>query len=558
MADTPKRVSGAGGAQAQRVEDLPDGLVAGLCDRSAYALHPDPVDRVTTIQTHISHLFLTASRVYKVRKAVSLGFLDFGTRAVRNADCLRELTLNRRLAPDVYLGVAPVELAGTEVRVGAVGESVYSSDLEHCVVMRRLPSGRDAVSLIESGEFGANHVDAITRVIVRFHERHRLGRPAPFSPEAWLTAISAPVADNFTPISEVIDDARLPRLARRTRDFLDTYRDRFETRRVEGRAVDGHGDLHLAHVWFEAGETDPLLIDCIEFSDRLRHIDAASEVAFMAMDLRYRGHDDLADRFLRRYAAASDDFHLYSVVDYFLSYRAAVRAKVAAIAAVEVELPDAQRRTAQASANRHLDLAGDALFTRGRGAVVATAGVVGTGKSTAAEVVANGLDGTAVISSDRVRKRLVGLDPLDRTGDAVDQGIYSEDVTQRVYRGLLDRAEAVIGSGRVAVLDATFSSPNRRAGAAGFARAHGVPFLMIETRCGETRVRHRLEDRERRGVDTSDAGPAFYAASVSRYVPVRVHEGKHLVVDTDVPSWQFDLEKQVQAWHRRSTHDGST
>ena len=440
---------------------------------------------------------------------------------------------------------------------GALSESVSSPDLEHCVVMRRLPPGRDAVSLIESGAFGADHVDAITRVIVRFHERHRLGQPAPFSPEAWLSAISTPVADNFTPLAEVIDDARLPSLARGTRDFLDTHHDRFETRRVEGRAVDGHGDLHLAHVWFDTGDTDPLFIDCIEFSDRLRHIDAASEVAFMAMDLRYRGHIDLADRFLRRYAADADDFHLYSVVDYFISYRAAVRAKVAAIAAVEAEVTDAQRRAARASASRHLDLASDALFSRGHAAVVAMAGVVGTGKSTAAQAVADGLDGTAVISSDRIRKRLAGLDPLDRTDAAVDTGIYSADVTQRVYRGLLDRAESVVGSGRVAVLDATFSSPDQRALAAAFARAHGVPFLIVETRCRETCVRQRVDERERRGRDVSDAGSAFYAMSVSRHVPVREQEGDHLVVDTESPSWQLDLGKQVQTWYRRSDHDGS-
>ena len=555
VADVPEWMSED--ADAERVEDLPDGLVAGLCDSAAYVHDPDAVDGVETIQTHISHVFLTASRVYKLRKAVNLGFLNFGTRAVRNRDCLRELTLNRRLAPDVYLGVAPVRLTGADVQVGAVRESVSSPDLEHCVVMRRLPQGRDAVSLIERGEFSADHADAISRVIVRFHERHRLGRPAPFSPEAWLTAISTPVADNFTPIAGVIDDARLPRLARRTGDILDTHREQFETRRVEGRAVDGHGDLHLAHVWFEADDTDPLCIDCIEFSDRLRQIDAASEVAFMAMDLRYRGHTDLADRFLRRYAADSDDFQLYSVVDYFLSYRAAVRAKVAAIAAVETEVPDAQRRAARASASRHLDLAIDALFSRGPGAVVVMAGVVGTGKSTAAQEVAEGLGGTAVISADLIRKRLAGLDPLDRTDAALDAGIYTEDITQRVYRGLLDRAESVVGSGRVAILDATFSDPDQRSRAAAFATAQDVPFLIIETRCGEAGVRQRLEDRERRGLDASDAGPAFYAESVSRYVPVRTQEGGHLVVDTEAPSWRLDLRKQVQAWYRRSADNGT-
>ena len=551
-------MSNLGHTGPERVEDLPDGLVAGLGDSAAYPLDPDAVAGVETIQTHISHLFLTASRVYKLRKAVSLGFLDFGTRAIRNGDCLREISLNRRLAPDVYLGVAPVQLAGPEVRVGAIGESVLAPDLEHCVVMRRLPPGHDALSLIERGDFGADHVDAMARVVVDFHERHRLGQAAPFTPEAWLSSVSTPVADNFTPIAEVIDDARLPRLARGTRDFLDTHRDQFEARRIDGRAVDGHGDLHLAHVWFDTGGTDPLFIDCIEFSDRLRHIDAASEVAFMAMDLRYRGYLDLADRFLRRYAAAADDFHLYSVVDYFISYRAAVRAKVAAIAAVEAEVPDAQRRAARASAGRHLDLASDALFTRGHAAVVAMAGVVGTGKSTAAQEVADSLDGTAVISSDQLRKRLAGLGPLDRPDAAVDEGIYAADATQRVYRGLLDRAESVVGSGRVAVLDATFSSPDQRAGAAAFAKARGVPFLIVETRCEEAGVRQRLEDRVRRGRDVSDAGPAFYPVSVSRYVPVQTEEGDRLVADTESSSWRLELRKQVQAWYRRSAHDSST
>ena len=548
-------MSEADDTPAPRVEDLPDGLVEGMCDRVAYAHDASAVDGVSTFQTHISHVFLTESHVYKLRKAVNLGFLDFGTRLVRNRDCLHELRLNRRLAPDVYLGVAPVHLTGTDVRVGAAEQSVSHPDLEHCVVMRRLPPGRDAVSLVERGEFGTPQVDAITRVIVRFHGRHRLGQPAPFSPDAWLAGISRPAEDNFTPIAGVIDDDRLSRLAGRTREFFDTHRDQFETRRVEGRAVDGHGDLHLAHVWFETDDSDPLFIDCIEFSDRLRQIDGASEVAFIAMDLMYRGHADLADRFLRRYAADSDDFHLYSVVDYFLSYRAAVRAKVAVIVAVEAEIPDAQRRAARASASRHLDLASDVLSSRGLGAVVAMAGVVGTGKSSAAQEVAAGLAGTVVISSDRIRKRLGRLDPLDRTGASTDSGIYTEDVTRRVYRGLLDRAESVIDSGRVAVLDATFSSPDQRERAAAFAAEHRVPFLIIETRCQEACVLQRLEEREQQALDPSDAAPGYYRESVSRFVPVRGQEqGAHIVVATDAPSWPRNLRQQVQSWHSRSAH----
>ena len=538
-------------------ESLPEGLVEGLSRPGAYANDPSAAAGVTTVQTHISHLFLTAERVYKLRKAVALGFLDFGTRQIRNRDCLAELRLNRRLAPDVYLGVAPIQISGGDVFVGEVGESTAQPDLEHCVVMRRLPDGRDGVSLIERGKFGAEQVDAVAAAIVRFHEQHRLGRPAPFAPEAWLERVSQPVEDNFTPISGVIDDDRLSRLARGTRDFFERHRDQFDMRRVEGRAVDGHGDLHLAHVWFETDASNPLFVDCIEFSDRLRQIDAASEAAFMAMDLTYRGHPDLADRFLRRYAAHSDDFHLYSVLDYYLSYRAAVRAKVAAIAAVEVEIPDSQRRAARASAGRHLDLASAAMFRPGQGAVVAMAGVVGTGKSSAAHEVANSLGGAAVISSDPIRKRLAGLDPLDRGDAALDSGMYADDVTQRVYRGLLERAESVVGSRRVAVLDATFSRPEQRVRAAAFAKEHDVPFLILETRCDEALVLKRLEERARRALDPSDAGHDFYPESVNRFVPVRAEDdGAHIVVDTGVPSWQRDLQQRVGTWRRRLSRDG--
>lgn len=531
------------------IEALPPGLVDGLSEPAAYPLDPSAANGVTSVQTHISYVFLTQSRVYKVRKAVDLGFLDFSTRRVRNNDCLREVALNRRLASDVYLGLAPLVSAGGAVRVGAVQESVSDPDLEHCVVMRRLPQGRDTVSLIERGAFGPREVDRIAQAVVRFHQRYALGRPAPFLPAEWLEAISRPVEDNFTPMAGVIAGDRITHLAGLARGFLSTYRADFERRRYEGRAVDGHGDLHLAHVWFETDGGVPLFIDCVEFSDRLRYIDAASEVAFLAMDLRYRGHTDLAERFLRRYASESDDFHLYSVVDYFLSYRAAVRAKVAAIAAGESELPEAQRRAARESASRHLDLASDALGTRRSGAVVLMTGIVGTGKSTAANVIAEGVDSTVVLSSDRVRKHLAGLAASDHGGAGVDSGIYSPEFTKRVYSGLLERSEPVADSGRVVVLDATFSRRDHRALAVEFARSRGLPVLIVETRSSRARTIQRLEDRARTAADPSDAGSDFYAESVARFAPVEEPaEGALIVVDTESPSWRHGLQERVRAW----------
>ena len=531
------------------VEVLPVGLVAGLSAPTGYPLDPSAADGVSTVQTHISHVFLTPSRVYKVRKAVALGFLDFSIRRNRNGDCLREIALNRRLAADVYLGLAPVMYDGGTVHVGSIQESVSDETLEHCVVMRRLPHGRDAVSLVESGAFGLDKLDRIANAVVGFHQRCTLGRPAPFSPAEWLDAISGPVEDNFTPMAGVLPREQVDHLASMARTYLATHAHDFETRRIQGRAVDGHGDLHLAHVWFETDDGDPLFIDCIEFNDRLRYIDAASEVAFLAMDLCYRRLGDLAEQFLRRYATESDDFHLYSVVDYFLSYRAAVRSKVAAIAAVETELPEAQRRRARESATKHLDLASDALATRPRGAVVIMTGVVGTGKSTAADAVAEGLATAVVVSSDRVRKHLAGLAPSDHVAAAVSAGMYTEEHTREVYAGLLERAQPVTNSGRVVVLDATFSRRDDRALAVEFARLRGLPVLIVETRCSRAGTLRRLADRTRLATDPSDAGPDFYTESVARFAPVdEAGPWTHLVVDTEARGWRQFLQGRVYEW----------
>ena len=531
------------------VEPLAVGLVEGLSEPRAYPHDPSVGRTVSTIQTHISYLFITESRVYKLRKAVDLGFLDFGSRRARNEDCLREVAFNRRLAPDVYLGLAPVRVQSGSTELGPVAQRLVDTELEHCVVMRRLPQGRDALSLLKRDAFTDRDVDAMAHVVAAFHREGGLGRPAPFSTREWVQAITGPMEDNLKPLTGVFEDERLSLLAETAREYVCVHSDRFERRRLDGRAVNGHGDLHLAHVWIESEDSDPLFIDCVEFSDRLRRIDAASDVAFLAMDLRYRGTGHLGERFLRRYAAESDDFHLYAVVDYFLSYRAAVRAKVAAIAAGERELPDEQRQAARESASQHLDLSIEALKSSGRGAVVAMAGTVGTGKSTAADVVVDALSSAAVIASDRVRKRLAGLSATQRSAAVGGGSIYTDAYTGRVYAGLLERAQAIVTSGRVAVLDATFARRAHRDATRDFARVRGLPFLLVETRCPKDVALRRLAERERAGRDPSDAGPALHAADAARFDPITgPGQRGHLVVDTDLPSWRLDLKRRLQAW----------
>jgi aminoglycoside phosphotransferase family enzyme/predicted kinase len=499
------------------------------------------------IQTHLSIVFLTGTRVYKLRKAVDLGFVDFTSRAARNADCLREVHLNRRLAPDVYLGIAPVPTAPGQIHIGVLREDLAPADEsgrvpEHCVIMRRLPERRDALDLLLDGKLRPKHVDAVAEAIARLHEQTGLGVPAPFSREQWLHRISEPVRQNFLALrgakGRFFAAATLTRAARLAERFLAEQADRFEARRRAGRAVDGHGDLHLQHAWFETDTGPPLLIDCLEFSDELRRIDPAADVAFFAMDLLYRGRPRLAERFLRMYARETDDFDLYGVVDYFVSYRAAVRAKVAALVADDAGIETERREAAAGSARRHLNLAARALAPKRRGALVLLCGIVGTGKSSVAELVCDETQGVA-IASDRVRKRLAGLAPSARAASTWGGGIYTPEWTKRVYDALLERADPVLASGRVAVLDATFATRSMREAAWSWARARGARAFLIETTCSAPEVLRRLALRERAGRDPSDAGPSLYERSARSFEPPdEWPPGDRFVVATDAPGWR--------------------
>jgi aminoglycoside phosphotransferase family enzyme/predicted kinase len=528
--------------------------LAGFAQPDAYPTDPSAARGVSWIQTHLSHVFLTERRVYKLRKPVDLGFVDFTTREERNADCEREVSLNRRLAPDVYLGVAPLASDGRACWAGPISERASFGDdaPEHFVVMRRLPDGRDALSLLEKGALSEFQIDRVARRIANFHARSQLGAPAPIAASAWHARCVDPVEECFRALFRVSEagDVRelLAKTADRTRDFARWRAHRFEERRLSGRAVDGHGDLHLQHIWFEEDDAEPVIIDCLEFSEQLRQIDSASDVAFTAMDLWYRGQRSLAERFLRTYASESGDFDLYGVVDYFIAYRALVRAKVAALVSIDANIDSGQRTRAAASAGRHLELAAEVMAGVTRGRLMLIGGVVGSGKSTVAEALAEQLDGV-VISSDRVRKQLAGLPPTNRVHALPDQGLYAPDAVERTYAALFECARPIVTSGRVAILDATFSRRRHRAMAADLAAELGVDWRLIEVRCSPEIVRERLARRVADAASTSDAGPEFYDRSVARFEPIAESECA-LVVRTDVDDWREALRAGIR--HCRS------
>lgn len=477
-------------------------------------------ERFECIQTHISHVFIVGDRVFKLRKAVAMPFLDFRSRDARNEDCVREVALNRRLAPDVYLGIAPIVWDGETIRLGSLCESITVSNCEHVVVMRRLPAGGDALALLEKNQLSPDHLRDVTKHLAAFHKTHALGSPAPWSQDDWFARIANPVLESIATVraAGMLESAETKSLPSTVNETLEALRSDFERRRLAGKAVDGHGDLHLDHLWFEAESAVPLIIDCLEFNEDLRRIDAASEVAFLAMDLSYRGRADLAEAFLSAYALETDDYDLFTVVDFYQAYRALVRSKVASFAMKQKTIQAAQREKARASAIRHAELAARLLEPRRPGELVLLCGTVGSGKSTVARYLADSGCGVP-IASDRVRKIISSVPLTTHAPSSVDEGIYQPEMNERVYEELLNRADQIIASGRTAILDASFSRRAARDHAQSWAEERGLSTRLIEVRCKHDVALDRLQSRAAQGTDPSDAGPSFLSTSEDRFEP---------------------------------------
>lgn len=459
-------------------------------------------------ETHISVLWFWGDRAYKLKKPVDFGFLDFSTRERREAACHREVALNRRLAPDVYLGVLDV------VRDGEV--------VDHLVEMRRMPPELRLATLVAArgADPAADRsleacIDAVAELVGRFHTT------AERSPEvdaaADVDAVRRHWEDDVEAmapsVGEVLDPATFERVAQRFRRFLDGRGSLFAQRIADGHAVDGHGDLQAADVF--CLDDGPRVLDCIEFSDELRFGDVLADVAFLAMDLERLDAPDLAERLVERWASAAgthgtvDALHR-PLLHHYVAYRAHVRAKVACLRYRQEDPSDPARGAAADEARVLLELC-DRHLDAARVRLVLVGGAPGTGKSTVAVGLAEAT-GWEVLRSDVVRKELAGLGPTDRAGAAaVGEGLYGAAMTEATYAELLARARPLLADGRSVVLDASWTRAEHRDAA----RALAVEAVadVVELRCelDPELAAARIRARAAEGTDASDADEAVAA-----------------------------------------------
>ncbi|MFC8272717.1 AAA family ATPase [Streptomyces sp. NPDC057271] len=435
-------------------------------------LHPLP--RAEVRETHTAVVFFLGDRAYKLKKPVDLTFLDYTTLEARRAACEREVALNRRFAPDVYVGVG-------EIRVP------HADAHEPLVVMRRMPAQRRLSRLVREGAAVDDALRSVARLLATLHA----GAPRTPDVDAQGTrdALSSRWEASFAQVRALAADGDVAwgveEIEQLVRRYLAGREQLFEMRIEQGRIVDGHGDLLADDIF--CLDDGPRVLDCLEFDDHLRYVDGLDDAAFLAMDLEQLDAPDLAAFFLARYSEYSGDPAPPSLRHHYVAYRAFVRAKVSLIQARQ-GAPEAglAARRLISTALRHLRASAVGLTLVG--------GLPGSGKSTLSGALADRL-GVTLLSSDRLRKELAGL-PADRPASApYGQGLYTPEWTATTYAALLERAATLLSRGESVVLDATWSNAGQREAARRVAERTSAALVALHCRVPDGMTAARLESR---------------------------------------------------------------
>ncbi|HEY2572794.1 MAG TPA: AAA family ATPase [Verrucomicrobiaceae bacterium] len=462
--------------------------------------YPHGPAQVSMVQTHASWVFIAAPLVCKIKKPVNLGFLDFSTLELRHKDCEREVTLNRLLAEDVYLGVESIRQRGGELHFGGEGEVV-----EWCVMMRELdPRGLLSHRLKEKRKVDTADIDRITEKLLRYHAAQ-----APLKQEEAATAIerlklatdgNLDIARPW--IGKSLSQPCYETMVLYTDEFFSHQRARLQSRIDGGWIRDCHGDLHAEHIHLSPDAVR--IYDCIEFNTRFRHIDVANDIAFLAMDLEFNGRPDLARHFVNRFAASMHDDGMMPLLDFYKCYRACVRGKVESLHSVADTADEAERTESLALARRYFRLALRYAIAGSEPCIFVFMGRVASGKSSLAEAFGQEL-GWSVVSSDVIRKQIAQVPPAFRGAAEALAQLYSPSMTDRTYGALLDAASRSIHADHGVILDATFSRAVRRRTLGDLAQRMGFRVIWIEVVVSDAVATQRLRERDFQTDVISDA-----------------------------------------------------
>ena len=501
--------------------DLQSILFQAMADPDFY---PHPVKDLSQQETHISKVFLTGQYVYKIKKPVDLGFVDFSSLERRHYYCEQEVSLNKRLTDDIYLGVVPIGYDGRQFDMDGSTDAV-----EYAVQMRQLPAAFTMHNLVAAGRLFPDDLNRLAARLAGFHKsaRHVLDANGRSYAQAACT-------ENFRQImphsGKLLDADRYDYIRAATFNFFIRNKGLFEKRIADGYFRDGHGDLRTEHVYFTPDGCIQVL-DCIEFNEHLRVVDTASDLAFLIMDLEFQRQTQTARDLLQTYYQLCDDPGLLGLMDFFKCYRAMVRCKVNCIQLISHDLSNQRQNTLAAEAQCYLNLAHYYARRFGRPTLWVFCGLPGSGKSTIATRLADILS-IDRYNSDKIRKALHGLGPLAHTDLSVDEGIYAAEISANVYDQLYAMARKAICEGCSLVLDATYSAASNRGKLKALADDCGVRILFVECRTRQDELERRLA---RRAVtpSISDARLVHFEILKSRFEPLtEIPPAQHVTLDT--------------------------
>lgn len=494
--------------------------------------YPHPVtEPIALIQTHISFVLLTGDYVYKIKKPVNFGFVDFSTLDKRKHFCYEELRLNQRTAPDLYLEVLPIVQERDRVLFSPDAEEI--SVIEYAIKMRQFPQETLLINMFERGELTEKHLETLGKELAKIH------RNAPTSDYIRKFGEVARIRDamnnNYRQTEKYIGSVQTPQQYEETRGYTEQFfehnQELFKQRIEKDKIRECHGDLHLKNVAFWQDKI--VIFDCIEFNEPFRYVDFIYDVAFTVMDLESRSRKDLANAFLNTYLEHTGDWEGVQVLPLYLSRQAYVRAKVNSLMLDDSAISPEEKDQILPLASHYYTLAWEYTQPR-QGKIILMSGLSGSGKSTIARYLSRKINAIH-IRSDAVRKHIAGIDLYEK-GSA---DVYTPEMTQKTYQRLGELGVMLAKQGFSVILDAKYDRLYLRENAINLAKENQLEIQIIYCNAPVEVLRERLQKRVG---DITDAKVDLLASQLESAEPFSELE-KDFVQEIDT---NLGLEVQLQ------------
>ncbi len=501
--------------------------------------YPHEIEKFQCIQTHISYVFLTGKWVYKIKKPVDFGFLNFTSLSLRKHFCEEEVRLNSRLAQDIYEGVIAFYK-----RENGYSWEPHGDAVEYAVKMRQLPADRMGDFLLKKNMLEKEHILSLSKKLVSFYKDAETGPE--ITEYGSIEKIRFNTEENFEQTNPflgiTISKDRHKAIRDYTEEFFEKNSSLFSRRQKEEKVRDGHGDLHLGNICF----ADEIYIyDCIEFNKRFRYGDVAVDVAFTAMDLDFHDRWDLSKYFIDKFVELSDDNDLLEIIDFYKCYRAFVRGKIHSFALNQEEVPDEEKERQRRLAKDYFRLAVSYTGKMEDLKVIILFGLMGTGKSTLGMELKKQLS-WPYLSSDVIRKELAGISPDTRCYEPFGEGIYSSDMTNQTYNKVMEDVRNYLEMGQSVIVDASFSTEDRRRDIVRIAESLGATPIFVKCECKEDEVIRRLKKREVEEGSISDGRVEILKKQKESFDPWHdMKNSRLIVIDTTYKSSSRLVEELI-------------